>query len=825
MSVSVERTILPPSGHPADGNAIPRHPAERAGWIWHPDVPPGAVAVLRFRRRVTLAEAASPLIHVTGDQRFQLRCDGREVSYGPDRCDVEHWTVHTLRLHLPPGEHELEAVVWWLAGPSGGAAAPAEALMAQVAQTAPMAQMSWRGGFLLAAQDVAPELFDTGVAEWTVADLTGAVAMTRADLPGYHDVGPSFAFDLARWHAADVLAAPAAVVLPPLRPNVHGVRRPGWCLYPAELPEQHREPWTGGRIRAVRGPEPDGPWRDGAGPVRDWQRLLDEDGPLTIPAHRSLTVLWDLGRYRCGYPDLTVRGGAGAEVRLEWAESLYEEATPAQVTGRSRKGHRGRVDGKVFVGFGDRWRVDGAAREHDDVRTPSLWWRSGRYLRLSVSTAGMPLTITRLGLRLTGYPLTRGGAWRSSDAAWDGLMPLFENSYRVSAHETWTDSPYYEQMCYVGDALLSARSNYAWFPDDRLSRRALRLFDWSRQGSGLVAERYPSAWRQESGTYALLWPIMIRDFAWWRDDPAFVRGLLPGLRGLLAEFDRMAGPGGLLGRVPGWPFVDWVPEWDNGCGPGVYEGDSSIVNLHWALALRAAADVEHAYGDSRLAGRNGDAARRVVDAVLRRYWDAGRGVLLDTCGSTATSEHAHAFALLTGLLDAERTRYCLAALRDPEGSAGSAGSAGLAVATLSASHHVLEALYQHGQEDAFHGRLAFWRDLAGQGFTATPEMPEPSRSDAHAWGSHPAWHTLAGIAGIRPDAHGFARVRVAPMPGPLTSFTAQAVHPRGSVRVAFRRTAPEGARYTVTLPPGVYGRLVAGGYTRPLGPGDNHIDC
>jgi hypothetical protein len=779
-------------------------PADSACWIWHPDIAAGATAILRFRLRFTLSEPAAPLIHVSADQRFQLRCDAREVAFGPDRCDVEHWTSHSVRLELAAGVHELEATVWWLAGSAEGT------------PVAPMAQISWRGGFILAAQHADPQLLDTGTAPWTVQDLTAAVALTRPNLPGYHDVGPEFDFEMARWDPRSCAAPaerPAAVILPALQANPHGVQRPGWRLYPAELPEQHRETWTGGRIRAVRGTWPDALVHEGEGDTETWQRLLDDTAPVTLAPHSTVNVLWDLGRYRCAYPSLAWRGGAGARVEAAWAESLYQETDPAEVTARSAKGNRDQVEGKVFTGMGDRWRL--AASEPDcTVRSPSLWWRAGRYVRLRISTADEPLTVAGLELLLTGYPLSRDGAWASSDESWDRLMPLFENSYRVAAHEVWTDSPYYEQMSYVGDTLLSARSNYAWFGDDRLSRRALRLFDWSRRGSGLVAERYPSAWRQESATYALLWPIMVRDFAWWRDDPAFVRDLLPGVRSLMAQFDHLAGAGQLLGTVPGWPFVDWVPQWHEGCGPGVREGDSSIVNLHWVLALLATADLEQAHGDPVLAHHGRARARRVFDRILNAYWDESRGMVLDSRASDEVSEHAQVFALLTGFLDAERTRKCLAALRRGKG---------LARMTIYASHYLLEALYLHHQGEMFHRRLEFWRALPGQGFTATPEMPEPSRSDAHAWGAHPAWHTLSSIAGVRPDAPGFRRVRVEPMPGPLTRFTARVVHPRGVIGVEYRRLADGHSGYTVTLPDGISGTLHTEGRQCPLVPGVNTI--
>lgn len=79
-----------------------------------------------------------------------------------------------------------------------------------------------------------------------------------------------------------------------------------------------------------------------------------------------------------------------------------------------------------------------------------------------------------------------------------------------------------------------------------------------------------------------------------------------------------------------------------------------------------------------------------------------------------------------------------------------------------------------------------------------------ARSDCHAWGSHPAYHLLTGVAGIRPDAAGFARVRVAPQPGGLRRIEAGVPSPRGLVRADLRF---DGGRVagTVTLPEGLPG--------------------
>ncbi|MEI8197891.1 MAG: alpha-L-rhamnosidase C-terminal domain-containing protein, partial [Phycisphaerae bacterium] len=464
---------------------------------------------------------------------------------------------------------------------------------------------------------------------------------------------------------------------------------------------------------------------------------------------------------------------------------------------------------KSFLGSGDSWRLGTEAMP----RAPTLWCRSGRYVQLRITTEEQALTLMRVGVRRTGYPLDFEGKWRSSDAGWDRLLPIFENAFRISAHETWTDTPYYEQLCYVGDTTIHACSTYAWVRDDRLNRRAIKLFDWSRLATGLVAERYPSRDRQDSTTFSLIWPTMVRDFVMWRDDGIFVRSVLPGIRSLLAEVEGLAGADGLLHEVPGWPFVDWAVGWHQGCGPGMREGDSSIVNLHWVLALVAAAQVEEAHGDMTLAMRCRKWARRTMGKVLSRYWDPQRGVIRDTSISTVASEHAQAYALLSGLLSAKQTQGCLAALERGD----------LTPTTIYASYYVLNAFYMQGREEALHQRLAFWRTLPDLGFTATPETPEPTRSDSHAWGAHPAWHTLASVAGIRPAAPGFAKVRIAPLPGNLLEFVAQVVHPRGLVTMEYKRGANK-TRCIVKLPTGVTGTLKLQGKVRKLGAGRNDVE-
>ncbi len=800
-----KRLILPAQGHLSDANARHHHPAEKGSWIWHPERGNVETAVVRFTRVFRCETATTLQVHVTADQRFQLRCDGEDISFGPDRCDPQHWTVQTLELTLEAGEHTLDALVWWIA--EQDSFAPRMDGSVAAVPGPPMAQMSWRPGFLLYTEDMPADVLNTGSAEWMATDLTEAVELFAMRIPHYFDVGPSFAFDMSAWKNAE--AVPALTVIGPVHENVHGVRRPGWCLYPAMLPEQRRQWKSGGQIRAQR---PN--WDESAfseeetKSLESWQGLCAGQ-EMTIEAGNELTLIWDLEQYSCGYAGLEVAGGAGSRIEFDWAEALYEAPTADDVVHQTFKGHRSKVIDKSFLGYGDRWVLDGC-----ESSLPALWWRSGRFVRLRIKTGSEALVIRRMGILQTGYPLDRQAEWQSSDADWDALIPMFDNSFKCSAHESWTDSPYYEQLAYVGDNRLHMLSNYAGYPDDRVSRCSILNFAWSAAASGLVAERYPSAWRQESLTYSMLWPVILQDFMMWRDDLEFVREQLPHLRCLMSHTEALSHDGDLMTASNGWPFVDWVVEWKEGCGPGVREGDSSLVNLHWVLSLQAASAIEAACGDETYARRWQAKARAVMNAVIERYWDSKRNLLLDTTGDHLISEHAQYYALLTGLLTADQTRGCLAALQSDET---------MAKGSIYSAFYLLDALYQLGEGDAFHQRLDFWRGLLPQGFTATPEAPEPSRSDAHAWGSHPFYHSFASIAGIRPSAVGFAEVKIAPLPGDMKHIACSTVHPQGLIQVKME-FAGEAVVADIALPGSITGEFVWKGQVCELQAGQNRIE-
>ena len=763
-------------------------------WVALPDAPPPPF-VAAYRLRFSLEAPASIRAHVSADERYELFLDGQRIGRGSERGAPDLWFYESYTLDLDAGSHVLVARVWSLG------------------ERAPVAQMSVCHGFLFAPEGAFAASLATGNAAWEARTM-----------PGYRFLDPS----PAKWRGDTVEVDGAAFPWgfergegdgwrPAARVEDALDRRSDWefppqhLLHPATLPPMLSRELRSGAVRVVA----QAPVSDArAEPVRlqdhlategGWNDLLAARGSVIIPPHTARRVLVDLENYYCAYPELVTSGGAGASVRLHWAEALRHTPNPWD----HDKGNRDEIDGKYFVGFGDTFLPDGAVGR----RFEPLWWSAGRYVELLVRTADEPLTIERLALHETRYPLKLESTFAASDGRLERLIPLLVRGMQMCAHETFMDCPYYEELQYAGDARLEMLIGYVMTRDDKLARKALRLFDASRLASGLTQSRYPSRGLQIIAPFALWWVAMVRDYALWRDDEPFVRALLPGVRATLQAFRRYTRPDGLLGPPEGWNTIDWVPEWDAGNPPDATTGASGVLNWQLVYVLTLAAELEEMLGAGEQAAYNRRWARELAQNATDAFWDEGRGLLADDLTRQHFSEHAQCLALLSGLLEEDkRARVADGLLRDE----------GLSRATIYFSHYLFEAYRLIGRPDALLDRMGLWFDLVRQGFRTPVESPEPSRSDCHAWGSHPLFHYFATLLGIRPVSLGFRSIQITPQLGTLTSVMGRLVHPAGVIEVDLRME--NGAwRGAITLPDGVSGTLHIGEHELPLTPGTQQV--
>jgi hypothetical protein len=139
------------------------------------------------------------------------------------------------------------------------------------------------------------------------------------------------------------------------------------------------------------------------------------------------------------------------------------------------------------------------------------------------------------------------------------------------------------------------------------------------------------------------------------------------------------------------------------------------------------------------------------------------------------------------------------------------------------SFYLLEALRESGLADRTIQQLTPWREMLGLGLTSTPENPEPTRSDSHAWAAHPNYFLLSTVLGVRPASAGFRTVRIAPALGPLRRAEGRVPHPKGDIDLRLTRRPAGGLDAVVSLPPGLTGELLWGGRRVSLHPGTQAI--
>jgi len=796
--------FIPKDVPPSPGASAP-WPAK---WIGHPEEVMGSTPqALVFHVSVELKAPETVIVHVSADERYELYVDGERLGRGPERGDLAHWRFESYRLELSDGCHHFAAKVWWLKG----------------AGLSPFAQMSLKPAFLLAAEGPLSEKLSTGLADWRVMRMPGIEFLPPEFVWGTGAktrlIASEFPWDFATgggesW-VRPVLVGDAVVA--DFSPGYSS----SWLLTPSTLPPMMEERLYSGKARHVQAVDT---WETSKLPVLHtghigeegaaWDRLLAGAAPLDIPARTWRRVIVDLGEYRCAYPGVRLSGGAGARLRIRWAESLYLpkwQMIKGMAYEIQLKGDRDEIEGKFFIGIGDEIELDGAGNR---VFSP-LWWEAGRYLEIIVRTAAEPLTVEDFHLELTGYPHEFSGCFSSSDERLERIVEISRRTLRMCSHETYMDCPYYEQLMYVGDTRIQALATYVLSGDDRLQRKAIGLFNDSRVPSGLTQSRYPCTLREPQiiPPFSLWWVAMVHDYALWRDDLAFVKAMMPGVRAVLEHFVARIRPDGLLSNPNGWNFIDWTEGWTWGVRADGGHGVSGPLNWHAAMTFRLAAELEALVAEPELAKRCARLARSLAAAADRHFWDGRRELYADDLDRSLFSEHSQCLALLSGLLPKRREKAVAKNLfTDPA----------LDRATIGFSHYLFETCHRFGRIDRLFDRLSVWFSHEALGLTTTLESPEPSRSDCHAWAAHPLYHFAASVAGVRPAALGFAAVEVRPELGPLTWLEAKIAHPKGSVEVHLEKEG-DALVGEIILPKGIGGSLKTPAKIVALRPGRNRI--
>lgn len=772
--------------------------ADAAEWISTPaartaDASRAAIA-LDFRRDLKLDRRPDRfVVRVSADQRFVLYVNRQRVAAGPSRGDLKHWRYEEIDLapYLRQGENVVAAKVW-----SDGRLAPQAQISANIT------------AFSLAAADPAQApLIDTGPA-WQVRmdasrDVGSGIAQVIPQTgPAYYAAGGPETIHAERqaadWNAQRTSAQGWSAASPAL------TGPQPWAMVADTLPPMRYDRIASGRV--VRATGISGGGRFPA-------------APITIAANSEASILIDAGRVLAAYPVLRTSGGVGGQVTVTYAEALYD---PARRRGGPKSPplrfeDRARVADGLALGLTDTFRTDGGQKR----TLAPFWWRAWRFVELRIKTGDQPLTLEGFDTYETGYPFAQKGRFVSDDPQLNRIWDIGWKTALLDAHETYMDTSYWEQLQYIGDTRLQMLLSYDVSGDPRLAVQALDAFDSSRQLEGIPQSSWPARNKNAIPPFALLWIGSLHDYWMRQPDTEVLTRTLPGARAVLDWYAPYVRENGIVRPTPHWPFIDWRPDLNglerkNGKGP-----DSCIITMMYYGALKDAADLENALGEPARADKNRIEMRRVADGLKSQCWSAERGLYADTPDKAQFSQHANALAVVYDLIPAAEQRAVLEKVTLP--GRGIDAPEGITGTTYYFSYYLGRAFDHAGMADRYLDLMQTWRGLLAHNFTAWPEEFEPSRSDSHAWSAHPTSGLLTYVAGIQPDAPGFARVKVTPHLGTLKRLDAAMVHPKGMIETVYRMRGNR-LTATVTLPQGLEGVFEWRGQKRLLRAGSNRLE-
>ena len=712
--------------------------------------------MLEFRRELELARVPAKLpVSVTADNRYVLYVNGTRVASGPSTGTVKSWRERTVDLapQLQRGHNEITAVVW------------------NFGDFAPASQQIVATGFRLAGGSIA-----TSEQGWRVRiDDSHTAVNPKEHIPWQYYVASAPEFIDARkaegsWQ--DAVPAPGAaartLIADPFPPQLFAAAEPGKVV---------RSSFEGGEVFPAK--------------------------PVTIPPHTRAKLLIRRDAMISAYPTLEVQGGRDSTIKLQYGEALYDAD--------NRKGDRNLIGDRQLRGFHDTFIADGKSRAF-----ATLWWRTFRYLEIEVATAAEPLTLGALELHETGYPFKQVASFHSSDPELNRIWEIGWRTMRVDAHETFMDSSYWEQLQYTGDTRLEMLITYAVSGDARLARQAIDVFAESDVDGGLMQGAYPSRLQNVIATFAFAWVGMLADWSLEQPDRAVIKAHLPRMRRVLDWFGPLLNKQGLLGKNPQWNFIDWSgQEWDDRDTFPSWgsQNGSCLMTAMWVGALRQGVALEHAHGQVTRAQEFGARADRARTAIREHCWVPDKGLFADDGDRKVFSQHMNVFAVLYDIATPEEAPAILERItvRDR----GIDSPAGMYAPTYYFAWYLVRAFEHAGMRERYFDLLRTWRDLLALNYTTWPESRDQPRSDTHAWSAHPTADLLGIVAGIRPAARGYSRLRVEPTLGHLTSLDAIAATPHGPVKVSYR---VEGNKLTAVIdrPAALPGTFVWRGKSHPL---------
>ncbi|MCD8014290.1 MAG: hypothetical protein LUG99_14145, partial [Lachnospiraceae bacterium] len=246
------------------------------------------------------------------------------------------------------------------------------------------------------------------------------------------------------------------------------------------------------------------------------------------------------------------------------------------------------------------------------------------------------------------------------------IFEICKNAVRCCSQDGYLDCPTREKGQYLGDALITGRSQVWLTGSTELLRKCIDDFIASQSISPSIMAVAPGSVMQEIADFSLLFPLLpLTDYE-FTGDKNYLACCYPAVKLLTESFLIYQRPDGLLENVGDlWNLVDWPGNLRDGYDfpltrPIVGEGCHNVVNALWYGANQMQEQMERILGLSA-AGRTA----RIASAYRAAFFREEQCLFADSEISRHCSLHANLYAAYFGLLPKESEEAYLQLLQTP----------------------------------------------------------------------------------------------------------------------------------------------------------------
>ena len=456
--------------------------------------------------------------------------------------------------------------------------------------------------------------------------------------------------------------------------------------------------------------------------------------------------------------------------------------------------------------------------------------RGGKLIQLTFRNYSKTLGICKFEFEYNRYPFGNPSSFFCSDEKLNGIWNMCVETMRACATDIFVDCPWRERAFWINDLIVENRTSLAAFGASDIHKRAFRLAFSQQQEDGLVPALcpIPDGVNVHLPATSLLVVQMLYDYYLASNDAETVKTYLGQVEKIFDIFESSLDERGSISAPANyWNFYDWGFELTNISFDGCRE---SMINSLYVIALKDFLYLADSVGvevpaKAEYLKRIDRTAKAIFDCFENKETglleDIGKRDDIFSPGRfdkapVAVSSHlAHAFALLSGVVPADKVARFTEALTDPA----------LVEPELYMSGYVFRALQEQGDPAAALERIRkYWGRCVETGFPTLyegavvffgRESMGRAGSLCHGFGTIPLEFFQTAILGVTAAAPGFTEFTFAPQLFDLEFASGRIPTPNGAIQVKLEKK--NGKIAAELIVPGGCTALIDGGQRRAEG--------